>query len=193
MNRLYEEESIRNIAEAIREKNGTNNTYTVAQMADAILNLSIGSSDGGIVPSGEITIKENGRYDVTNFASAVVTVAGGTTGVKTGSFVLETDYPAYKTSSKDNSYVIPHGLGRAPTIFSLYVEKVEAKDETSTMILGAFYNENYQLVTRFSNGTGVINHTNNAVTVDAENIYIHPSSSGYNLMAGYTYRWFALA
>jgi len=36
MNKLYEENSIQDIADAIREKNGSSDTYTVAQMSGAI-------------------------------------------------------------------------------------------------------------------------------------------------------------
>lgn len=38
-NKLYEESCIQDIAAAIREKNGSNNTYTVAQMGAAILQI----------------------------------------------------------------------------------------------------------------------------------------------------------
>lgn len=81
-NKLYEEENIRSIAEAIRTKNGTMNTYTVAQMADAVLALSADDSGDGIVPTGSIEITTNGTYDVTQYASATVNVpteSGGIT------------------------------------------------------------------------------------------------------------------
>ena len=37
--KLYEESYISAIANAIREKNGTNNTYRIIDMADAINNI----------------------------------------------------------------------------------------------------------------------------------------------------------
>lgn len=40
-NKLYEESSVQAIADAIREKNGTNNTYTVSEMGDAIRSIVI--------------------------------------------------------------------------------------------------------------------------------------------------------
>lgn len=43
MNKLYDEDSIAAIGAAIRDKNNTNNTYTVAQMAPAILDLEYGT------------------------------------------------------------------------------------------------------------------------------------------------------
>lgn len=44
-NKLYEENSIRDIANAIREKNGSSDTYTVAEMGDAVRSIESG---GGV-------------------------------------------------------------------------------------------------------------------------------------------------
>lgn len=54
--KLFEESYIASIAEAIREKNGTTNKYTVAQMADAIRALSTGGG-GGDEPEEPKTIE----------------------------------------------------------------------------------------------------------------------------------------
>lgn len=43
--KLYEEFSIQDIANAIRSKNGTTDTYKVSEMASAINDISVGSSD----------------------------------------------------------------------------------------------------------------------------------------------------
>ena len=67
------------IADAIRSKNGTENTYKPAQMPDAIEAIS----GGGITPTGtkQISITQNGTTteDVTNYANAeiAVNVSGG--------------------------------------------------------------------------------------------------------------------
>lgn len=47
-NKLYSEESIQAIAEAIRAKSGNDGTYKVSEMAGAISELSTGSGTGGI-------------------------------------------------------------------------------------------------------------------------------------------------
>ena len=45
-NKLYEESSISDIADAIREKNGSSNTYTVAQMGNAVRAIPSGGGSG---------------------------------------------------------------------------------------------------------------------------------------------------
>ena len=42
-NKLYEETDIQNIANAIREKAGTADTFKVSEMADAVANIQTGS------------------------------------------------------------------------------------------------------------------------------------------------------
>ena len=48
MLKLYEESCVQDIADAIRNKNGTANTYTIRNMAGAINNIQSGSSGGGL-------------------------------------------------------------------------------------------------------------------------------------------------
>ena len=62
--------NLKNIANAIREKNGTTDTYKPNEMASAISNI-----EAGIEPTGTLDITENGNYDVTNYANANVNVA----------------------------------------------------------------------------------------------------------------------
>lgn len=50
MLKLYEESCVQDIADAIRNKNGTTNTYTIRNMADAINNIQSGSSGGTGLP-----------------------------------------------------------------------------------------------------------------------------------------------
>ncbi len=70
--KLYEEETIRDIADAIREQNGTENTYTVSQMGNAVRAIHT-------QPELEtLTATENGTYipsaNKDGFSSVVVNV-----------------------------------------------------------------------------------------------------------------------
>lgn len=69
-NVLVDETALQDIADAIRTKNGTQNTYKPGQMADAIEAIP----SGGITPTGTINITQNGTTDVTQYASANVAV-----------------------------------------------------------------------------------------------------------------------
>lgn len=96
---LISESVLTGIADAIRAKNGSTDTYTPAQMATAIEDIPT-----GITPAGQIEITENGTVDVAAFASALVNVAGGggasnvvtgeftTPGTGSGTFELPVDY-----------------------------------------------------------------------------------------------------
>lgn len=66
-----DESLLTDIADAIRAKNGSSDTYTPAEMAEAIADLET----GGITPTGTVQITSNGTVNVTNYASANVNVS----------------------------------------------------------------------------------------------------------------------
>lgn len=78
-NVLVESNSLQDIADAIRTKNGTQNTYKPSQMADAIENLPSGGGTG----TKQISITENGTTteDVSAYASAEITVNVPSSGI----------------------------------------------------------------------------------------------------------------
>lgn len=74
---------------------------TLDEYASFVDNITTGG--GGINPSGSIEVTENGTYDVTNYASALVDIAtiGGTSRVTTGTFTISEDCEEYTFSELD--------------------------------------------------------------------------------------------
>lgn len=66
------EQYLSDIADAIRSKTGASLSYKPSEMADAVSHISGG---GGIIPTGTLSITENGIHNVYNYASANVNVA----------------------------------------------------------------------------------------------------------------------
>ena len=67
---LVSESHLLHIANAIRTKNGTQNSYTPAEMAEAISDIESGYPE----PSGTVNITQNGTTNVKDYASANVNV-----------------------------------------------------------------------------------------------------------------------
>ena len=75
-NKLYEENDVQAIANAIRTKNGSSDTYMVSEMAQAVLDIPTGTTPTG---AKSITISASGTTtsDVTNYASVEITTPQG--------------------------------------------------------------------------------------------------------------------
>lgn len=76
--KLYPETSIQNIADAIREKNGSSDEYTVAEMAQAILDIQGGGGGYAIQDeNGYVTLSPEGGRDILN--EITITTSGDVT------------------------------------------------------------------------------------------------------------------
>ena len=95
---LVTEDYLEDIADAIRGKLSSSDTYTPGQMAGAIESIPT----GGITPTGTINITENGSVDVTQYATANVNVSGG--GGDTYAFIIAT-YAAGATCTASNGTI----------------------------------------------------------------------------------------
>lgn len=101
------------IADAIRAKTGGTATMTLSEMPTEIASIS----GGGITPTGTISINQNGTFDVTSYASALVAVSGGgsTSGTVTPADDLRTLTIA-GLAGKTNFLVIASSDISAPSI-----------------------------------------------------------------------------
>lgn len=184
-NKLYEETDIQNIADAIRAKNNSTDTYKVADMPEAIRNIP---SEGGIVPGGTLDITQNGKYDITSYANVNVNVKGESSGsdlpsnIRTGTFTLE--------ENTQESQVITHNAGVVPSGVFVLIDEMANPNAVATKTIGGMkIGRNEAIV--FSN-TG--NVTYGAVTsisdITETTFTISPrNASSYPFAAGFTYRW----
>lgn len=83
--------------------NGTKTLATAGKYCDRNIDVNVNVPANGITPTGTLNITTNGTHDVTNYASAVVNVAGGTATQFTNLYDpanVTIDYQVYGSSSE---------------------------------------------------------------------------------------------
>lgn len=134
----------------VGEGSGTPLTYTPLEMPAAILSIS-GEGGGGITPTGELEILENGDFDVTTYASAHVAVPTGI--FPEGTLEIKTN-GEHKVTTYDNVFVsvptggadvdevvlsgdVNYGLSSAlaAAFMELYPDKIRTENLTTTQYL----------------------------------------------------------
>lgn len=148
-NKLYDESSIRDIANAIREKKGTSDTYTVSEMKEAILSMNTGS---GPSPTGTLDITANGVYDVETYAEVDVNITtSGEGGIIPSGSMNITDNGTYDVTNFASAVVNVNSgesdlsIGRWHT-GTFTIEEDEPGDVAHTIVHGMGYPPTHVIV-----------------------------------------------
>ena len=137
---LITESYLSAIANAIRGKNGSSDTYTPAQMAGAITDIPnsyAAGDEGKVVSNGALVsqtthaeITQNGTYDITTNNSVTVNVSGGG-----GNVIVSNDPPSSSVGSVGQYYIYVQPL--TTISYGIKIEKAARDNQHDFRYWGA--------------------------------------------------------
>ena len=144
------------------------------------------SGGGGITPTGTININENGTFDVTQYASALVNVAGGGSDLPsnyhTGSFTLD---------GSESEKVFAHGCSVTPTIVFVVCDSISTSGETNKTVASLLAGTHeLGIIINYQGVIGTALDSWGTMTADNTNATFKPRAS-YPFKAG-AYHWIAI-
>ena len=179
------------IGNAIRNKTGGSSQLSLTEMATAISNIQT-----GITPSGSINISQNGTYDVTNKANAVVAVPFNSkcfsvniSETQTGEISLnpngDSDIAAHYT---DNSFCVAlFRLGEANELSALCIVEGNVNLRTGATAYGVLLrasSDGTAMATLTKAVSAASTRTGGTLTVDSSGVVSVYASNTIKLAAG---------
>lgn len=166
-NVLIDTDSMTDIADAIRAKNGSATTYKPAQMAAAITAIP--------TPSGSLPIDSNGTYDVSAYATAVVNVAGSSKNVQVAAGVNRATTSSYTAISGQSLTVAV--TGKYDVYWSGFRSSTSGTSGSQLYINGSAYGD---AEITFSNHGQSVHLTNVSLTKNQTvAVYARSRGNGY--------------
>ena len=123
-------------------------------------NKALVASEGGVTPTGTLSITENGTYDVTDYASANVSVSGGTSTLITKTIMQNGTYNASSDNADGYSQVTVNvssssGTGITREVSANGVYQMPATSFTFSLPSNATNLGNYAMYYAFWGCTGL--------------------------------------
>ena len=162
------------------------------------------AAGGGIIPTGTKTITENGTYDITSFASAVVNVAATGGGLPAGLSKVASGLLT-PTSDVSSAQFITHGLGVKPDFWAVFADTGDTVVDAD--FNGYFLKSSHAAIKNTYNSNSYdylseMSYMTSATVMRVTQVYISEgmvtdtafmisATSTYKLKSGITYRWIA--
>ena len=162
--------------------NGKKTLATAGKYCDRNIDVNVSVPDSGITPSGTKAITENGTYDVTNYASAIVNVSGGKVTTEVHEVTFTSDFGdstgQEQTILAGNAFVKEN---YAKDNFAVLLYPTVASSTSAQYNVRFMYHGNRSFVNTSSNSHyGFVLRDNSATAVGYDVMTAKISGSNYN-------------